>query len=473
MRITALLLALAAAAASHGASKEAASPPAGGDSSARVAAYLDEPDDKAAEERLKALLAGPARPAGEWEALVRSCRAFRASPAGIQERRAVLRPSVVRLAEARKRMDKASEAKLTKAYREQAKLELKWLEANLFPGKAEAVYAVRIPKGYDPAKAHPLILALHGANGSGPAFIRGWDASGDLLDRKGVIVVAPTAAAKVGWTNCLAGHEVIRATLAAAMREFRVDPDAVYADGMSMGGAGAWRLLASHADWFAGAVSRSGPPLTDAETPLIENAKGMRLLLYSGLADRLVPIDYVRKAATAAKGAGLDVRSTEAAGRGHDPFRDKNAEILDRLLEVRRDPARKDRVLAAASPLVGRNHFVEILEAPEGELRHDQLYLTPGGDVLESRKMTNPPMRAAVSFQEGNRIRVDTRGVRRLRIYLSPALADLAKPVTVTLNGRALPAQTAEPSPALLLRQARLGGPLQPVVHAFVELEAP
>ena len=51
-------------------------------------------------------------------------------------------------------------------------------------------YSVYVPEDYDPARAHPLVMALHGGSGHGRLFLWSWlrEARG-----RGVILVAPTA----------------------------------------------------------------------------------------------------------------------------------------------------------------------------------------------------------------------------------------------------------------------------------------
>ena len=51
-------------------------------------------------------------------------------------------------------------------------------------------YSVYVPEDYDPARAYPLVMALHGGAGHGRLFLWSWlrEARG-----RGVILVAPTA----------------------------------------------------------------------------------------------------------------------------------------------------------------------------------------------------------------------------------------------------------------------------------------
>ena len=62
--------------------------------------------------------------------------------------------------------------------------------------------------------------------------------------------------------------------------------------------------------------------------------------------------------------------------------------------------------------------------------------------------------------REGNRVRIESRGVEALRLLLSPGTAeapefDFAKPVLVTWNGSEVFAGRLEPDPGTLLRWAR------------------
>ena len=51
-------------------------------------------------------------------------------------------------------------------------------------------FSVYVPEDYDPARAYPLVMALHGGSGHGRLFLWSWlrEARG-----RGVILVAPTA----------------------------------------------------------------------------------------------------------------------------------------------------------------------------------------------------------------------------------------------------------------------------------------
>ena len=51
-------------------------------------------------------------------------------------------------------------------------------------------FSVFVPEDYDPARAYPLVMALHGGSGHGRLFLWSWVRE---ARSRGVIVVAPTA----------------------------------------------------------------------------------------------------------------------------------------------------------------------------------------------------------------------------------------------------------------------------------------
>ncbi len=63
-------------------------------------------------------------------------------------------------------------------------------------------FSVYVPEDYDPARAYPLVMALHGGSGHGRLFLWSWVRE---ARSRGVILVAPTA---IGQTWSLMEPEV-------------------------------------------------------------------------------------------------------------------------------------------------------------------------------------------------------------------------------------------------------------------------
>ncbi|WP_169978023.1 alpha/beta hydrolase family esterase [Tautonia rosea] len=171
-------------------------------------------------------------------------------------------------------------------------------------------FALHVPTDYedDPQRQWPLVLALHGASGSGASFLdeAGWD---ELADREGVIIAAPSALpmrpnVSPGrafnprlWNTGQHPPDRPRsqiddlaffdALLVEVTRRWRIDPDRIYAAGHSNGGAMALRLAAERSEVFAAVASVAG--LRYVEPP--EDARGVSMLTIFGGADPILPTE--------------------------------------------------------------------------------------------------------------------------------------------------------------------------------------
>jgi predicted peptidase len=194
-------------------------------------------------------------------------------------------------------------------------------------------YRLLVPEKYDPRRAYPLVIFLHGAGE------RGNDNAKPLHD--GVIpwarelsrvrpsfVVVPQCPATgqwvdTPWTNgsyALGRVPISRplgavvALLAALRREFHVDPHRIFVTGLSMGGFGAWDLLMRYPDTFAAAmvVCGGGDPTQAARI------KRVPVWAFHGSADDVVPVTGARAMIKALRAVGGRVRYTEYKGLGHN-----------------------------------------------------------------------------------------------------------------------------------------------------------
>ncbi len=157
---------------------------------------------------------------------------------------------------------------------------------------ARMPFSLFVPDNYDPAKAWPLIVDLHGA-GVTPLQQMLFDGTTDFAQRDGYIVLTPMGFSTFGgwgpargtpqivdtsdvnpetgakWTtNALSEHDAL--TVLAMVRDaFNVDKDRIYLMGHSMGGFGTFFLGAKHNTLWAGiapiASRRRGPECAGGE----------------------------------------------------------------------------------------------------------------------------------------------------------------------------------------------------------------
>ena len=160
-------------------------------------------------------------------------------------------------------------------------------------------YLLYVPKTYDRSKPTPLVISFHPA-ATWPAVeknISGWN---DLADQYAVIVVYP-AGTGAFFGGLGPGPQVFPMepeTLGRDVRfisdlidqlktEYNIDPDRVYVDGMSNGGAMAFALSCEISDRIAavgivaGALPQSSDPCRDP--------KPVPTVVFHGTADKLAP----------------------------------------------------------------------------------------------------------------------------------------------------------------------------------------
>jgi len=197
-------------------------------------------------------------------------------------------------------------------------------------------HVVYLPREYDPARRWPVILFLHGSGERGSDAMRATKIGvGTAIrdDRSLVpaIVVFPIAPEESRWLGAEA--DAAMAALDATIAEFSVDPDRVYATGLSMGGYGVLHLALAHPDRFAALVVVCGGLLPHETTTAVQRSPLIAgdvdpyafvaraigqtpVWLFHGADDPVIPADESRRLAQVLENA----RYTEYAGVGHNAW---------------------------------------------------------------------------------------------------------------------------------------------------------
>jgi phospholipase/carboxylesterase len=192
-------------------------------------------------------------------------------------------------------------------------------------------YSVYVPEDYDPARAYPLVMALHGGSGHGRLFLWSWlrEARG-----RGVILVSPTA---TGDTWSLMEPDVDSAHLARVLEEIAqrwgVNRTRLLLTGMSDGGT--FTLLSgldeqSPFTHLAPVAASFHPLLLTMATP--RRVTGLPVYLVHGALDWMFPVSTARTAQRALTAAGARVTYREIADLSHAYPREEGSTILDWFL---------------------------------------------------------------------------------------------------------------------------------------------
>jgi polyhydroxybutyrate depolymerase len=171
-----------------------------------------------------------------------------------------------------------------------------------------------VPSQYDGKSAIPLVLSFHGRHGEGKdqAELSDLHAVGE---RHGFIVVYPDGIAK-SW-NALHGSsgaekqgvddvKFVDALIDKLSERFRIDPDRVYASGMSNGAFFTHRLGCERSDRFAAIAAVSGamaPALAERCKP----HDPVAVVMFNGTNDRFAPYSG---GSTRGGGAALSAEKT-------------------------------------------------------------------------------------------------------------------------------------------------------------------
>ena len=204
-----------------------------------------------------------------------------------------------------------------------------------------------LPPDYTPAKAWPLVLALHGMPSDGDNLVS-WYTS--YFPPRGYIVLFPTTIYPSSyWPAPQEKLELIRLVRYVAMA-YRLDYKRIYCTGASGGGIGTWHWLATLPELFAAGISFSAAgTIFDRR---LEKLKGIPFYVHHGTADP-IPIRSAEAAVQAARRYGADqIEFYASEGTGHTPPGNDFVRAFDWLVK---QPPKK------VSPRY-------LLESPEGGL---------------------------------------------------------------------------------------------------------
>jgi predicted peptidase len=207
-------------------------------------------------------------------------------------------------------------------------------------------YRLFTPRDLAAGQSCPLVIFLHGAGGSGTDNLRqlqGANMFGALVwtlpenqARHPAFVVAPQS--DVNWPCVIAdparpartpadlrfcqpgvlgtGARLAFEIVDRLLQTLPIDRERIYVTGHSMGGAGAWHMIAHRPTFFAAAVPVCGHP----DPATASRVRGVPVWNFHGAADAVEPVETSRTMIAAVRAAGGTPRHTEYRGVGHNVF---------------------------------------------------------------------------------------------------------------------------------------------------------
>ncbi len=210
-------------------------------------------------------------------------------------------------------------------------------------------YALYLPKAFDPSRAYPLVISLHGEGSNHRFNLRQLFGRGKLpresdadalayfppLRDVDFIVACPYARGTMGYRGI--PEKDVYDVLADVNRRFRIDEERVYLTGVSMGGGGALWLALTRPDlWAAIAAVCPNPP--EGTDDLLPNALDIPFHFFHGEQDPAVPVTVSRTWQKRLLDSGARVEYVEYPGIRHNAWdlAYKDGAIFDWFSKFRR-----------------------------------------------------------------------------------------------------------------------------------------
>jgi predicted esterase len=299
----------------------------------------------------------------------------------------------------------------------------------------------QVPEDYDPDEKYKVAFYLHGGVNRAEPWQKGdpWWRRFDRAFGPDQISVFPSSYRGALWWQS-SQIENLKAILDRIVREYNVDENRVYLFGVSDGGTGAYYHAAKAPTPWAAILPFLGHPgvLENPGTGVdgelfLENLINRAFFVVNGEKDELYPISRVKPYIDSFQIAGVEIVFHPQAGGHNTRWWNSEQPAIDEFVASHPRRPLPDRLIweTERTDRFNRIHWLVIEELEEGAL---------SGKVSLSRN--------------DNRVEVQTRGVARYRLLLSPRQFDLSRPIEIATNGAPSFSGTVEKSAETLLRWA-------------------
>lgn len=309
-------------------------------------------------------------------------------------------------------------------------------------------YSVELPEGYDGTREVPVWFDFGlFSEGAPPGFAR--VRLNELVP--GSLSLGP---ARVSMTAGYAVQSMVLSVVADLERRFRADRDRVFCGGFSRFGNMTWFEGLHAPDLWAGIVPAAG--YLEFEDALLPNLRHVAVLAAWGTdpGHKAANQCTSRAAGRLAAAKHPDVTTHAGGGRAIDGLGDV---FLRWVAERRRVPLPLEFTYVLTDPRQRGAYWAEITAVKStGNLR-TVVIGAPGDDGAERFAVNTRPASVAVQVTAPDAVVVRATNVAELRLFLSPDLFDLTKPLRVTCGGRTTPVAPA-PSVATLIANFRRNG---------------
>ncbi|WP_343534678.1 alpha/beta hydrolase-fold protein [Pedobacter sp.] len=310
-------------------------------------------------------------------------------------------------------------------------------------------FLVHIPKRYDPQHKTPLYVYLHGAiinrlKFTSPGYIPN-SIETKIMDKvlDDAFVIYPFGRKDFGWLYQQDAFETILRELTFVKSLYNIDDNKVYICGHSNGGSGAFWFALNQPSAFASFAGFNFLPSVYGNNTPLDNLKNSATFYgVSASKDLIFPLETVNSIYSFATDHGANWKNFVRSGNHALAFmeRDSINFVFDLLAKEKRDPFTKKITWETNNVRNGRNAWIAITAldtlSPKATWHSSQNpQLRQNGK--ESTVDFYPNKSGAImATANENHIDIKTSRVAKIKLYISPYMFDLTKPLTVTMNGK-------------------------------------
>lgn len=307
-------------------------------------------------------------------------------------------------------------------------------------GPFDIRYFLGVPKSYDRTKPWPLVIKLPDAMSflTDPPpdaqrvtqIYTAWIQ--DELSRHGdALVLMPLLDLEEVYGPSYAGMNGVMQPMFDASDRVNVDPARVYLTGHSIGAMGVWYVALHYPTYFAAISPLAGAVRADFERLRLMNLRNVLPVIWHDDEDKAIKIGFAKSLVNELKAMKIDVDFYESRGIGHDPTPQVIESEYHRMRSVVRNLYPTQVWLKTNRPdvLLNRNDWVQIYQELDPG-KEQRLYFrhTTGHMTVYSNSCG---VKAEI---HANQINASADNIDALRFYVNDQMANLAEPVTVTIN---------------------------------------
>ncbi len=323
----------------------------------------------------------------------------------------------------------------------------------------DAKFFIRIPRGYDPERSYPLLLAAHGKEGDGKSI-------GAMMlhllggQAENYVIVAPNLPGPRHFSGRDYQEEAFLNALAWARVHLNIDDDRIYVSGYSLGGHMGWHLATMFPHLFAGAVPMAGVPWFEGakvtSTLYLENLANLHLWAIWGEKDAPDPpalgnANFCRAAAARLKELGNEkFKGTELKGVGHAGCLPEPGQMGAYLAAHVRSPVPEQFVHVFHLAHHARGYYLEAIRlahAPIDFTKRIRVQVrveldTIGAGQEDASRAIEKHIRKHLFRMRGrldrgsNTLTILPRAMLTVRLYVIEGMFDLSRPVTIRFWSR-------------------------------------